>query len=264
MQFDHLNALIEAPRAVPIYHESLRSPSLFNNMREVPIYQPLQNVPVESPRSPSVFSDASTVDFEAYVEERRRIRAARAPSPIIVVDSDEEEERRPRISHALEEQQMLREQLIALQHQHLLQRNEYEQRLWLQQQQFEEQARQLRERERQQQQELEILENEEEQRRQQQVVDQQQQQQQEQQQHQHDLLDGYEYDIEALLQLEPEPKDLTCAICQESALTDRPLAIRCGHTFHLKCVAQWFAISMSRTCPQCRYETDLRRCALLL
>lgn len=55
--------------------------------------------------------------------------------------------------------------------------------------------------------------------------------------------------------------ELICTICHESALTGRPTAIRCGHTFHFTCLAEW--LRNANTCPVCRYRTTLNRCAVL-
>ena len=47
-----------------------------------------------------------------------------------------------------------------------------------------------------------------------------------------------------------------CAICLNDRLIDNDDDILiCGHSFHLRCIKQWFETSRISTCPICRYNT---------
>jgi hypothetical protein len=45
-----------------------------------------------------------------------------------------------------------------------------------------------------------------------------------------------------------------CAICTDTVRAVDARVLRCGHTFHTECMAEWER--RSRTCPTCRESTE--------
>ncbi|XP_073414975.1 E3 ubiquitin-protein ligase TRAIP [Dendrobates tinctorius] len=56
------------------------------------------------------------------------------------------------------------------------------------------------------------------------------------------------------------PLRAQCSICSDflDHLSD-VAAIHCGHTFHQRCLEQWFSSAPHRTCPQCRIQVSKRQ-----
>ncbi|GFU26696.1 e3 ubiquitin-protein ligase ATL6 [Nephila pilipes] len=48
----------------------------------------------------------------------------------------------------------------------------------------------------------------------------------------------------------PSDVDVECAICLNSFRYKRMLLLSCNHSFHKKCITQWFKIDIR--CPMCR------------
>lgn len=43
----------------------------------------------------------------------------------------------------------------------------------------------------------------------------------------------------------------TCSICQENGIFDKHVTA-CNHTFHKRCLNEWFRRTECKTCPNCR------------